>query len=75
MKGMTRAQFNLGLMHAMGQGVPENPMKAYAWFAVAAADGDPAAKQNRDFIEKKLSAKQKAEYRKAGQALAEKIKP
>ncbi len=74
-KGMTRAQFNLALLYALGQDVPKDTVKAYAWFAIAAADGDPAAKQNRDFIEKKLNAAQKAKFKKAAEELAKKIKP
>jgi TPR repeat protein len=72
---MARAQFNLALMYALGQGVPKDTVKAYAWFAVAAADGDPAAKQNRDFIEKSLTSAQKVKFKKAAQELAEKLKP
>jgi TPR repeat protein len=75
-KGMTRAQFNLGLMYAMGQGVPKDTEKAYAWFAVAAAEGDPAAKQNRDYIEKNATtAAKKAKLQKAAEGLAKTIKP
>ena len=34
------AQHNLGVMYDKGEGVPEDYVKAYAWFNLAAAQGD-----------------------------------
>lgn len=41
--GAGRAQFNLALLYASGDGVPRNPAVAAAWFRTAAANGVPAA--------------------------------
>jgi TPR repeat protein len=77
-RGMTRAQVNLALLYmrgeVKGQGIPRNNMKGYAWFSLAAADGDPTGKKSRDFIERKLNAEQKAMFRKAAAELAATIK-
>jgi TPR repeat protein len=72
---MTRAQYNLGLMYAAGEGVPANSVKAYAWLSLAAADGDPAAKKLADFIWSKTTTEaQKETLKKVAADLATKIK-
>ena len=38
-QGDTFAQFNLGLMYYKGEGVPEDYVRAFAWFNLAAAQG------------------------------------
>ena len=38
-QGYAAAQFNLGVMYASGQGVPEDDVTAYAWLNIAAAQG------------------------------------
>jgi TPR repeat protein len=40
------AQFNLGMMHAEGQGVPQDPAEAAVWFHKAARQGDAGAQFN-----------------------------
>jgi TPR repeat protein len=37
------AQFNLGMMHMQGQGVPRDVAKGIGWFQKAAQQGDPGA--------------------------------
>ena len=36
-QGLATAQFNLGLMHANGWGVPRDDVEAYVWVTLAAA--------------------------------------
>ena len=36
-QGDAKAQFNLGLMYALGKGVPKDDVQAYAWVNIGAA--------------------------------------
>ena len=45
-QGLLRAQFNLGLMYANGEGVPENDAEAVKWFRLAAEQGLAEAQFN-----------------------------
>jgi len=45
-QGNASAQFNLGLMHADGRGVPQNDAEAVKWYQKAADQGDAMAKIN-----------------------------
>jgi uncharacterized protein len=67
--GLAAAQFNLGVMYDNGQGVTQNFPLAYAWFSLAAAQGDEKAIKNRDITAKKLTSQQLSE----AQDLAAKI--
>ena len=42
-QGIPEAQFNLGLMYALGQGVQQDETEAAKWFRKAAEQGDPFA--------------------------------
>ena len=42
-KGSAAAQYNLGLMHANGWGVPQDSVQARQWYEKAAAQGDASA--------------------------------
>jgi uncharacterized protein len=44
-QGHARAQFNLGLMHASGQGARRDLLAAYAWLLQADQGGAPGARQ------------------------------
>ena len=48
-------------MYANGTGVPQDDIRAYAWFNVAAAKGHKNAAIQRDAIEKRLTVEQKTE--------------
>ena len=37
MQGDLEAQFILGSMHETGDGIPQNTLRAYVWFSIAAA--------------------------------------
>ena len=45
-KGLAWAQFNLALMYANGEGVPENDAEAFKWYRKAADQGDADAQVN-----------------------------
>ncbi|HKH01641.1 MAG TPA: tetratricopeptide repeat protein [Bradyrhizobium sp.] len=42
-QGLAIAQFNVGLMHDIGQGVPQNSREAFKWYRLAADQGRPDA--------------------------------
>ena len=54
--GMTDSQFNLGMLHARGLGVPQDMEQSFKWFSLAARDGDVDAVKARDDIAKSLTA-------------------
>ena len=45
-QGMAIAQYNLGLMYANGDGVPQDYVLAVSWYRVAAAQGRAKAQSN-----------------------------
>jgi TPR repeat protein len=45
-QGVATAQYNLGVMYADGDGVPENGAEAVKWFRKAADQGDADAQYN-----------------------------
>ena len=59
-QGYVNAQYNLGLMYSIGEGVPQNNVRAYVWFSVAAAQGNEDARTNRDIISDRLTPEQLA---------------
>ncbi len=65
-QGYDDAQNNLGSMYYSGQGVSKDWVLAYAWYNLAAAQGDAQIQSNRNWLEKKLTAAERAE----GQRLA-----
>ena len=62
--GYPKAQYNLGVMYANGEGVPKDDVQAYLWFNLAAAQGDELARTNRDNIEKQMTKAQIAKAQK-----------
>ena len=63
-QGSVRAQYNLGVMYGVGDGVTQDYVKAHKWFNIFFALGgnDPLMFQQR--VEKEMSAQQIAEARK-----------
>ena len=59
-QGHARAQSNLGFMYDNGDGVPQNNLRAYVWFSVAAAQGHENARTNRDIVSDELTPEQLA---------------
>lgn len=45
-QGNAEAQWNLGLMYKLGEGVPQDYAEAVKWFRKAADQGDPDAQQS-----------------------------
>jgi len=50
-------------MYANGQGVPKDDQRAYFWYLLASVGGDGDAVRNRDRIEQRLTAEQRAAAR------------
>ena len=57
-QGNPRAQFQLGLMYSYGVGVLEDFIKSYAWFNLAALQGDDIATRKRDTVLEMMTPKQ-----------------
>lgn len=64
--GNADAQNNLGLLYRDGEGVEQNSVVSYAWFALAAAQDNPVAERNLDRLSRRLRPNQVLE----GQQLA-----
>ena len=45
-QGLPRAQYNLAVMYANGEGVPEDDVEAVKWYRKAAEQGDAGAQYN-----------------------------
>lgn len=58
-QGDTRGQYNLGLAYAKGEGVPMDDEQSYFWLLLASAGGDATCISSRDFVETRLSPKQR----------------
>ena len=65
-QGNAHAQTSLGVMYTNGEGVPRDLVRAYAWYGLAAAQGEENAQEYRDRVEGELTLAQRAE----GQRLA-----
>lgn len=73
-QGDARAQSNLEIMYARGEGVPEDLIRAYAWFSLAAATGNEPSKENRSIIRDLMTPVRIAEAQALGRTLAARIK-
>jgi TPR repeat protein len=62
---------HLAVMYSKGEGVPENYVEAYKWWALSAAQGNATAKKGRDLLRDIMTPDQIAE----GQKLAAEWKP
>ena len=49
-QGHADAQFNLGLMYAKGEGVPQDDAEAVKWYRLAAEQGEARAQTNLGFM-------------------------
>lgn len=64
-KGLAKAQFSLGRMYAEGRGLIGDPVQAYLWLSLAAADEDlKDAKKLRDNLAREMTPAQIAQARK-----------
>jgi len=55
-QGDAKAQYNLGLMYAFGQGVIQDNVYAHMWWNIAALSGDADAASYRDFLAKEMTS-------------------
>jgi TPR repeat protein len=62
-RGNGVSQHNLCLMHALGQGVPQDYVKAHLWCSLAAPKGIKNADKDLDFLSKNMTPAQIAEAR------------
>ena len=53
-QGDAYAQYNLGVMYYIGDGVPQDYAEAHMWFNISAANGATDAATNRDKVAAKL---------------------
>jgi TPR repeat protein len=51
----------LGSIYASGAYVPRDYNKAYVWFSLAAAAGDPAGEREKSLLAQKMTAQEIAE--------------
>jgi TPR repeat protein len=73
-QGYVYAQYRLGFMYEFGRGVlkvAEDDVQAYAWYNIAAANGNAAGKTYKCLLEPKMTPAQIAE---AGELVKEMIK-
>lgn len=61
------AQYRMGIMREQGLGAPRNRVHAYAWYLLAATDGNQESVNARDELEKGMTEKEKS----VGQKLAQ----
>ena len=57
-QGNASEQYKLALMYDDGQGVAEDDATAYVWYTIAAASGNPNAKERLSDIAKNMSRDQ-----------------
>ncbi len=63
-QGNPVAQFDLGIMYEIGQGVPTDLVQAYMWFSLAAAQGHVVVGVIRDEVAERMTPAQIAEAQK-----------
>ena len=73
-QGHAGAQNNLGVMYADGEGVPEDDVRAFAWFNLAAAQGVEKAKKAKGVIRHRMTAVQIAEAQELSASILQRIK-
>jgi hypothetical protein len=59
-RGYPVAQISLGTLYATGDGVPQDHLEAYLWFARAAEQGDPEARWMAADLAKNLDPDERA---------------
>ena len=72
-QGYADAQFNLGVMCHTGDALPKDYVAAYAWYSLAAFDGDEIGAESRDEVAKQMTPEQIAEANKLFNELLKKI--
>lgn len=67
-QGNARAQHLIGVMYHRGQGVARNPVRALAWFSVAAKRGDREAEATMRDVSKTMTPQEISEANEMAQA-------
>jgi TPR repeat protein len=49
-QGNADAQYNLGRMYGIGEGIPQDLVVAHMWINLSAVDGDPTAAKLREAV-------------------------
>ena len=57
-QGDANAMNNMAFMYGMGEGVVQNDIEAYVWFALAANSGNADAAENRDLAASEMTPEQ-----------------
>ncbi|WP_462156643.1 hypothetical protein [Pseudoalteromonas sp. GB56] len=73
--GDGRSQFNLAVQYLRGQGVPADPIKAYAYFTVAIANEFKMAEQARRSVERRLKGAQLTQAKELAEQLISRFGP
>ena len=72
-QGLADAQNNLGLMYANGEGLPDDYVLAYAWYNLAAAQGNEVARKNKDNLRTRMTPDQIARAQELSATLFDRI--
>jgi hypothetical protein len=72
-QGCANAQWNLGDMYYLGQGVPQDYKQAYIWSSLAAVHGNKDAIKARNIIESELTPASLEKAQQEAAALMQKI--
>jgi TPR repeat protein len=67
-QGNARAQHLIGVMYHRGEGVARNPVRALAWFTLAAARGDSDAKAKLRDVSKTMTPDEISQAQEMAQA-------
>lgn len=67
-QGNAKAQHLIGVMYHRGQGVARNPVRALAWFSVAAKHGDREAEATLREVSKTMTPEEISQAREMAQA-------
>ena len=67
-QGNARAQHLIGVMYRKGEGVARNPVRAFAWFSLAAAHGDREAKAKLQDVSQTMTPEELSQARAMAQA-------
>ena len=59
-QGHGMAQGALGSMYALGQGVPQDNVQAYAWLNISVAQGEEEAQKIKESVAKGMTSKGRA---------------
>ena len=73
-EGAADAQLKVATMFDKGLGVPKDYIKAYMWYNLAAAQGDPAAREGRDQLEGRMTPPQIAEAQRLSREMSQRIR-